>query len=399
MVAASTKVAIVRCETYDQPVVDRSVRQAIDFCLGPDWTAQVRRPVLVKPNVLSPRLPEKGVCTHPAVLKAVIKALLGSGIEASAIAVGDSSGGSGAKPTATDRALEVSGLAAAARDLGARLASFDHEEAVAVPNPRGHGFRDVTLARPAVEAARDGWLVSVPKFKTHALTTLTAAVKNLFGAVPGAAKRETHRANPSIESFSNALLDIVAVLKSKLHVVDAVMAMEGEGPSGGPMVKLGLVVAGTDPVAVDAVLAAIAGVAPGRIPTTRLGGERGLGEADLTRIEVVGVPIAEARAKRFRLPVVSAVARIAPPGLTRAAIGLMTTRPAFRPDKCTLCAICAKNCPAGALRVDKTLPVPELDSERCIACFCCHELCPSQAVYVRWKNPLARAILTRRAER
>lgn len=397
MATATTKVAVVRCAAYEQDKVDLAVRKAFDLCLGDGWAATVREPVLVKPNVLNPRRPEDGVCTHPVVLKAVLATLRDAG--AREVSVGDSSGGSGAKPTATDRALEVSGLAAATRELGARLRSFDHEEAVSVPNPRGPEYRPLVLARPAVEAARDGWLVSVPKFKTHALTTLTGAVKNLFGTVPGAAKRETHRANPSIESFSNALVDIAAALRPRLHVVDAIMAMEGEGPSGGPLVNLGLIVAGTDPVAVDAVLAAVAGLDPLRIPTTRLAAERGLGEASLARIEVAGTPLAEVRAKRFRLPVVSAIARYSPPALTRAAVSLMVTRPAFRADKCTQCAICAKNCPAGALRVEKTLKVPELDDERCIACYCCHELCPNQAVYIRWRHPVARALfgLTRRA--
>ncbi len=391
MARTTTKVAVIRCATYEQDEVDRAVRQAFDLCLDNCWASAVSEPVLVKPNVLNPRRPEDGVCTHPAVLKAVLATLRDAGVRE--VSVGDSSGGSGAKPTATDRALEVSGLAAAARELGAKLRSFDHEEAVSIPNPRGPGFRPLVLARPAVEAARDGWLISVPKFKTHALTTLTGAIKNLFGTVPGAAKRETHRANPSIESFSNALVDIASTLRPRLHVVDAIMAMEGEGPSGGPLVNLGLIVAGTDPVAVDAVLAALAGVAPRRIPTTRLGAERGLGEADLARIEVVGTPIAEVRAKRFRLPIVSAIARYSPPALTRAAISLMVTRPAFRTDKCTQCAVCAKNCPAGALRVEQTLKAPELDVERCIACYCCHELCPTQAVYIRWRHPVARVLL------
>ncbi len=390
MAKPATKVAIVRCSSYEQGEVDLAVAEAVELSLGAGWKAAVREPVLVKPNVLSPHKPADGVCTHPAVLRAVLRLLQETG--AKDISVGDSSGGSGTRSTATDKALEASGLADAARDMGARLRSFDHEKAVSVPNPRGPAHRTLVLAEPALEASRSGWLVSVPKLKTHALTLLTGAVKNLFGTVPGAAKRETHRQNPSPDSFADALVDIAIVLQPKLHVVDAVMAMEGEGPSGGPLVKLGLIVAGSDPVAVDAVLAAIAGVDPRKVPTIRLGGERGLGESSLARIEVVGVPVAEATGKRFRLPVVSSVARLAPPGLVRAAVSFMVTRPAFEADKCKLCAVCAQNCPAGALQVRKGLRVPELDDERCIACFCCSELCPERAVYIRWRNPVARVI-------
>jgi uncharacterized protein (DUF362 family)/NAD-dependent dihydropyrimidine dehydrogenase PreA subunit len=390
------KVAIVRCDNYDQAKVNLAVREAVCLALGPDWQGGLREPVLVKPNALNPRRPETGVCTHPSVLAAVISLLREAG--AQSIIVGDSSGGSGVKPSITAKALEVSGLAGAARTLGATVRSFDQGEAISVPNPRGQEFRPLALSRTAVEAARTGWLVSVPKLKTHALTILTAAIKNLFGTVPGAAKRETHRQNPSIEEFSDALVDIAAVLPANLHVVDAIWAMEGEGPSGGSLVNLGVIVAGADPVAVDAVLAAIVGIAPSRVPTTRLGAARGLGEADLSRIEIAGVPLAEIKVRRFRLPIAGALARYAPRGLTRAGVSLVTTRPAFLRAKCTQCGICAGSCPVKALEVGKAQPIPDLDERKCISCFCCHELCPSQAVYVEWKHPLSR-LLFRRAGR
>ncbi len=385
------KVAIVRCDGYDQAVVDEAVRKAVDLAAGAGWAGSLEPPVLVKPNVLAPQPPERGVCTHPAVLRAVLALLRDGGVRD--VAVGDSSGGSGTRATATDRSLEVSGLAAAAREMGARVLSFDHEEAVSRPNPRGSAFRPLTLARPAVEAAS---LVSVSKLKTHALTVLTAAIKNLFGTVPGAAKREYHRLNPSVESFANALVDIVTALAPKLHIVDAVWAMEGPGPSAGPLRKVGLILAGTDPVAVDAVAAAVVGLDPRRVPTTRLAAERGLGVADLRHIEVVGTPLAEARVTGFRLPASSGLLRHVPPALTRAALSFVVTRPAFDATRCTRCGVCAKNCPLEALRVGPEVAVPELDDGKCIGCFCCHELCPNQAVSVRFRHPLTRLILGRR---
>jgi len=381
------KVAIMRCDSYDDRAVKEAVGEAIRLCLGPDWTRGVKVPVLLKPNVLNPSRPQDGVCTHPAVLKAVIGLLREAGVRN--LAVGDSSGGAGIR-SATDRALEVSGLAAAAREMGVKVLSFDHETAVGVPNPRGPEFPRLTLAKPVLDA---GWLVNIPKFKTHALTTLTATIKNLFGTVPGAAKRECHRRNPSIGAFANALVDIYAAVRPSFHIVDAIVAMEGEGPSGGPLRKLGLIVAGADGVAVDAVLAAIIGLDPLKVPTTRAAAGRGLGEGDLSRIEVVGTPIADVRAKRFRLPVAGVIARHAPAGLTRAALGFMVTRPAFIDSKCNRCATCVKSCPVAAMSVTKGGPVPQVDDAKCISCFCCHELCPQQAVYVRWRNPVTRFLL------
>ncbi|RJQ07062.1 MAG: DUF362 domain-containing protein [Bacillota bacterium] len=380
------RVAIVRCESYDQPVVDRAVLEAVTLAAGPGWPGLLKEPILVKPNVLSPKPPESGVCTHPAVLKAVLGMLAGAGLTGAT--VGDSSGGSGSQPTVTDRALKASGLAAAARETGFDVSSFDHEEAVGVPNPRGPGHPVVTLARRAVTA---GAIISVPKFKTHALTTLTGAVKNLFGAVPGAAKREYHRRNPSVDSFAEALLDILAALRPALHVVDAVVAMEGEGPGGGTLRNLGLVLAGTDAVAVDAVLAAIVGLEPADVPTTRLAAQRGLGTPDLADISIVGVPLTEARVDRFKLPRFMGLAQKAPPALTRAALSFVVTRPSFDPARCDRCSTCIRNCPVEALTMGPR--TPRLDDGRCIACFCCHELCPSQAVRMRWRNPVTRLVI------
>jgi len=383
------RVAIVPCSSYDSDEVGRAVADALGLCLGPGWARLLTEPVLLKPNALSASPPESGVCTHPAVLEAVLRVLRQAGV--TDVDVGDSSGGSGTRPTATDRAFQVSGLGAAATRQGARLHSFDHEEARTLPRPgpEAHGH-PLTLARTALEA---GSIISLPKLKTHALTVLTGAVKNLYGCVPGAVKREYHRLNPTIEGFSALLVDIAAVLRPRFHIVDAVVAMEGEGPSGGQLRQVGLLVAGEDPVAVDAVLAFIAGLDPLDVPTTRLGAERGLGEADLDRIEVVGLSLEEARQRPFRLPAMKAVARRAPAFLTRWALGFLVTRPAFVSGACTRCGVCAGNCPVGALTVDRGRRVPFLDDAKCIGCFCCHELCPSHAVYIRYRNPLARLVL------
>jgi len=385
-----SKVAVIRCPAYDQHLVNDAVHRAIDLATAPGALEPARlspeRPVLVKPNVLAPRPPEDGVDTHPAVLRAVISALRDRG--AAEIIVGDSSGGVSIRRNVTEHALEVSGLAAAAEDMGARAVAFDRFETVAVANPRGSGYPSLPLSKLAVQA---GCLVSVSKFKTHALTVLTGAVKNLFGTVPGPAKREAHRRHASIEIFTHLLLDIVEALQPALHVVDAVVAMEGNGPSGGPLRQVGLILAGTDPVAVDTVLAAIAGIDPLKVPTTRLGAARGLGTADLDQIDVVGVPLEEVRVPRFKLPTAARLAARVPAGLTRWAVSFATVRPWFVADECTRCGVCVKSCPADALALTKSGPI--LSDEACVGCFCCHELCPSQAVRLRYRNPLANAIL------
>lgn len=384
---ARSRVAVVRCPDYRQENVDRAVSEAVTLALGAGWARSFRAPVLIKPNALSPRRPSDGVCTHPVVLRAAIDLLQAAGL--GDISLGESSGGSGTHPrTATDRALEASGLAEVARERGVRLISFDREPAVSLPNPRGSTYQSLTLAKAAVEA---GALVSISKFKTHSLTILTGAVKCLFGTVPGLAKRDYHWRNPSVQAFSQILVDIVTALRPALHLVDAVDAMEGNGPSAGPLRRLGLIVAGRDPVAVDAVLSAIIGLDPLRVPTTRLGAASGLGVAALERIDVVGVPLSEVGVKGFRLPAAARLMARMPESLTRWGISLLVTRPSFLKGRCKRCGVCVKECPSGALTLGKS--VPELSDERCISCFCCHELCPNQAIRIRHRNPIVRTIL------
>jgi len=389
-----TRVAVVRCEDYDQARVDAAVREAAGRCLPDGWPGLPPGSALVKPNVLAARPPEDAVDTHPAVLAAVILFLRESGF--SDITVGDSSGGTGTRTDVTERAMEVSGLTGAALARGARVASFDREETVAVPNPRGPEHGALALARRAVEAE---CLVSVSKLKTHTLTLLTGAIKNLYGTVPGGAKREYHRRNPSVEAFAALLVDIAEALRPALHVVDAVVGMDGNGPSAGNPRPIGLIIAGVDPVAVDAVLAAIAGLDPLCVPATRLAAQRGLGTADLSEIDLIGVPLEQARVRGFRKPVGAGFIPHVPPALTRMALSLSVTRPAFIAGLCTRCNVCVESCPVDALRLGEERP--EVVDELCIGCYCCHELCPSRAVTLEHRHWLGRGLFgeTRRERR
>lgn len=383
-----SQVAIVRCEDYQpQSAVDAAVRQAVRLAAGDGWLDPSRGTVLVKPNVLAASPPESGVDAHPSVVAATVT--LAQTLGADDILVADSSGTG--VDGATERALAVSGIAGAARAAGARVEAFESGETVLAENPRDPTLPGIPLARAARSA---GTLISVGKLKTHTLTVLTGAVKNFYGTVPGLAKREYHLRYPDVSSFSALLVDILEILNPQLHIIDAVVAMEGNGPKAGRLRRQGLIVAGTDAVAVDAVLASLMGLDPLAVPTTRLAAARGLGIADLRRIKALGVPIAEARGRRYRLPTGTGLVATVPAGLTRLAISFLATRPAFAAGRCTRCGACVKGCPAAALTL--TLHGPRLDPTPCIACFCCHELCPTDAVDIAYTHPLTRLLRPRR---
>lgn len=314
--------------------------------------------VLVKPNLIEPYPPWRAATTHPSVVEAIVRLVADAGCR---VLVGDCAGGS--DPQMTARALEISGVAGAARRAGGEVVNLQRGPRRRVNLPEARPAA-VDVAAPVLDA---DLIINLPKLKTHSLTLLTGAVKNLYGCLPGQGKSEGHRTNPRREDFSQMLAAIYGELRPKLSVMDAVVAMEGEGPCAGLPRHVGLVLAATDAVALDAVSAHLMGYAPGAIPSTRIAASRGLGEVSLDRIEIVGAELERFRVPDFRKPVaMHADGRDVVPEL--------------EPERCTGCGTCVANCPVQAITMD---PLPVYDRERCIHCLCCQELCPQGAVAAR----------------
>lgn len=386
------RVALVTCPDYAPATVDGAIRRALDLLGGLALLNVAGKTVLVKPNVLSPKSPEEAVTTHPEVVAALCRQLAAAGAR---VQVGDSAGGSMAGRAPTVRALKVSGIGEAAAAAGAEVLNFESTGTIARPSPRGADLPEYHLARPALEA---DLVVSACKLKTHGLTILTGAVKNFFGCIPGLRKAHYHASAPTIEAFSNVLVDIYQLVRPGLAVMDAVYSMEGDGPSAGRPRHTGVILASLVPVAVDIVAAGLVGIDPVAVPTTRLAAARGLGPATLDDVEIVGMLLEEARPtfRAFALPhdVVLRLARSGrlPSFAMGAMISFLKTRPRANRSLCTGCEVCLQNCPVHAIAIPDRYPV--VDYDQCIECLCCHELCPERAMELVHRNPLARTVLS-----
>ena len=350
-------VHIVRCADYADALVPAFARLLDESALL-EPSAVAGRRVLVKPNLLTDRTPEEAVTTHPAFLRLVIRHLKSAGAR---VTVGDSPA-----CAANIRAvLERTGVGAVCVEEGVPFVSFEQEgvRACAVD-----GF-EFTLAGPVAEA---DLIVSLPKVKSHSLTKLTAAVKNLYGAVPGYDKTTLHRRHPKPDDFGRLIQAIWRVLPPTVSLVDGVIGMEGQGPANGRPVPLGFLAASADPFALDIALCGILHLKPSSIPYLK-------GVVDQHVPELTGDTVAVAS---FEVPVGSYLLSLVPSGLMRVAARVLWVRPQIDAARCVNCGRCLKACPVNALVRPEVQGrgIPVLRRRACVGCACCHEVCPQGAI-------------------
>jgi len=370
-------VGLVRCRSYRPEEVAEAVGRLLAG-LEPLSLPRGGR-VLLKPNCLShSHSPEEGVNTRAEVVEAVGRYLQERhGLD---LVIADSAGAGSRGRTA--QAFEKIGLTGVAERLGAELVSLDQGPGLMeLESPLGLEIErfQATALLGRVEA-----VINLPKMKTHLLTGLTSAVKNCLGLLPGGLKRSLHVAAPTGPQLSRALVDLYAAVRPSLNVLDAVVAMEGAGPSQGRPRPAGWLAASADGVALDLVAATMMGFDPNSVETIRAAAAAGLGQGNRDGIDLQGAEWAELPLAGFKRPWSRApgwLGRVLPRRLTARVLDWYTeARPRLRPENCQLCGACVEACPAGALSLrDGRL---DFEAGRCIECYCCLEQCPSQGLWV-----------------
>ncbi len=371
----NNKVVFTPCKTYQESDIQPATRQLFQKLGGLKKYIQPGQKVLLKVNLLMKKLPEAAVTTHPALVEAVIKQIQELGAQ---VIIADSPGGPFNK-TWLKGIYRETGMEAVAKKTGAQLNwNFQQQD---FSFPEGQILKQITLAKFIKEA---DVIISLAKLKTHGFTIYTGAVKNLFGAVPGLLKADYHLRMSDVRDFSDMLIDIIEYVKPQISIMDAVIAMEGAGPSLGDLKQVGLLAASTNPHALDLACCHLIGLAPNQVFTLQKAIERSLVPKKFQELDIQGIEREKLKPIPFKVPASSRSRHVPirlPAIIDRYFYNILRPSPDFIHDKCVGCGICARNCPAKCIEMIKKRPY--VDLSRCIRCFCCQELCPYHAVEIK----------------
>ena len=404
-----SRVAVIPCDGYDEDTVYEQLKKGIVELGGIGKFVSPEEKVLVKPNFLSAATPERAVTVHPAVLKSVLRLLAESGC--ADVRFGDSPGYGTCESAVKMLGIEEEDC------YGAHISPMS--EAEHVEFPEGMTCKEFDFCKEIVESDA---IINVCKMKTHALERITGAVKNVYGFICGYRKAAGHVKFPNATVFARMLADIHRCAKPRLHIMDGIVAMEGNGPGSGTPTPMNVLIVSDDPVAVDTVFCYLVNLDPEIIPTNSQGMRMGIGTDNEDEIEIVlcgeiagnteadpadeksnADTFGNGHSETYGSRIISKdelfekygnasfdVPRGKPRGtfLMRYS-GFMTKlarRPMIDKNKCVKCGICVNHCPVPGKAVDfkncKENP-PVYDYKKCIRCYCCQEMCPKHAISAR----------------
>ncbi len=366
----SNEVSIARCETYDPAAVKAALLEVLAPIHGLDWVTPGMK-IAVKANLMMLKKPEKAATVHPEVVVALCELLIEKG---ASVVVGDSPGG----PFNLAYLTQIYASTGMRRvlDAGAQLNEDFSTRDVSFPeavSAKEFQITDYLLKADAI--------IDLCKLKTHGLMAYTGACKNLFGAIPGTRKSESHYRYSTHTSFANMLVDVCEYCKPRLSIADAVMTMEGNGPSGGTPRLMGAILASFNPHALDVAGAHLMNLGACDVPTLQVAVERGLAPKDVSGLSVFG------DLESFVIPDFQLTPKhdvqfwgSKDPTISKVLTKLFASTPNVDRTGCVGCGECKSVCPANAITLRNR--IAEINRQACIRCFCCQEFCPKGAIRV-----------------
>lgn len=369
-----TIVAAKKCYSYQADELSEKLDSLLKEIGGLDNFVSEGDRVVFKTNLLMAKAPEAAVTTNPEFIRALARKVKALGAE---VTIADSPGGP-FNETLLKRAYQKAGLydLAAEEDLELNYNTDSKKQEYRA----GKSSKSFQLTS-YLEAA--DLVINLPKLKTHGLTMYTGAVKNLFGCIPGVLKAEYHLRMPSVYDFSRMLNDLAGLVAPELTIMDAVVGMEGDGPSNGRPKEFNYLLASTSPYYLDLAAVRLMGITPEeKVPSIKAA------LADLI-IEKENLELRGDQIEPFdnvEIPKIEKDNNLLdsklPDFLSDILEKFLRPKPVFKEDKCVGCRTCAENCPPDAITMVDNFP--EVDLDECIRCFCCQELCSYDAVEIKY---------------
>ena len=360
------KVAFLKAEKYGREEMYERVAKLLSE-LGFDSNEYRGKKVVLKPNLLLRFSPDRAATVHPDVVYAAGRVFKEAGAE---VILAESPGG-----PYTIGALrgiyKTSGMEEAGVDAGFVL-NYDtsYEELTAEGGERSNHF---SIIKPILEA---DLVVNLCKLKSHSMAMMTSAVKNLFGVIPGTQKVEYHSRFPRHEDFAAAVVDLTSFIcknKKVLSICDAIIGMEGNGPSAGNPRKIGCIIASENPFALDTLCAHIIGAGES-VPMLENAKKRGYAPNGIEGLQLFGDNLEEMVIKDFVFPDTHKKNKLS--YLPK----FLQPHPKVNKKECIGCGECARSCPQKVIEIKNKKASINLGG--CIRCYCCQELCKPGAIKI-----------------
>lgn len=376
-------VSLEECRQYDYPKVKNAILKTFKNLGGIEKYINKGDKVLLKTNLVMRKSPESAAITHPYIIQSLAEILIDYGAY---VEIGDSPGGP-FNSVILKSIYKYTGIEDAAKKSKAIL-SFDTTHSC-VKNSNGLILKNISISNMVLNADK---IISVGKLKTHSMTTMTGAVKNMFGAVPGAKKAEYHFNYQNIDDFAKCIIDICRFTNPVLSFLDAVVGMEGNGPTAGKPRDIGIIMASENPFDLDLSACKVINIPAQEVPILNLAIKNSFCQKSIDDIKFVGENIENYIIKDFEIPQNHSMHFLGknPPKIIEKFFKRhLYPYPTFN-QNCIGCGVCAENCPAKIITINKKA---HADLKKCIHCYCCQELCPKKAVDI--KKPYILKILSK----
>jgi len=380
------EVILKECKTYNDDIVTKQITSALN-ALHFDFSRFYNAKVAIKPNLLTSTAPEAAIVTHPLFFRAIVHVIKQHGgipilVESPAV-------------HSLQRVMKKAGYDTIVADEDIQVA--DTSDYIIIYNENARHFKYFEVPKIFTEC---DIIINLPKFKTHALTYITCAVKNFFGTIHGMKKSQWHIKAKTKSEFSEMLLDLYeayitdsSLPKTIIHIVDAITILEGDGPglNGNPKF-MGIIGASYNAIAVDYALSKIAGFTIDEIPTITMGMKRNICAVS-DAITIVKDAAIENNYNCIPPKESGSQSILSISIVNRLLKNMIIAKPLPDDNKCTLCYQCKQICPAKAISIAKNgKKIPNYNYSKCIRCYCCMEICPESAISLSqpWLQKLMR---------